>query len=191
MYSGTYTPLKDLDWGIFHFEGLVGFTQVWEATRKSLRYEERTLILGVLWSQSYVRTQKRSKTFSYHKWQACVWFLYVRIPMEEDRDRPQWEGLEGKQRGKAEKICEVCGAPSLGHNFGAVSCESCKAFFRRNAFRLQVVCLKSRDMYYNSHSSPLFNTKKGNGQKLSLMENFTNQQLWLTITCFPFRCWSL
>ena len=47
-----------------------------------------------------------------------------------------WEGGEVK-RGK--KICEVCGAPSLGHNFGAVSCESCKAFFRRNAFRLQVV----------------------------------------------------
>ena len=42
------------------------------------------------------------------------------------------------KRGKTEKVCEVCGAPSLGHNFGAVSCESCKAFFRRNAFRLQV-----------------------------------------------------
>ena len=145
VFWDIYTfDLKDLDWGIFHFEGLVGFTQVWEATRKSLRYEERTLILGVLWSQSYVRTQKRSKTFSYHKWQACVWFLSVRIPMEEDRDRPQWEGLEGKQRGKAEKICEVCGAPSLGHNFGAVSCESCKAFFRRNAFRLQVVCASEK-----------------------------------------------
>ena len=71
--------------------------------------------------------------------------------MEMDRDRPQWEGLEGKQRGKVEKICEVCGAPSLGHNFGAVSCESCKAFFRRNAFRLQVVPLKSRDVYDNSY----------------------------------------
>jgi len=56
--------------------------------------------------------------------------------MEEEGERVPWEGVEGK-RGKAEKICEVCGAPSLGHNFGAVSCESCKAFFRRNAFRLQ------------------------------------------------------
>ena len=58
--------------------------------------------------------------------------------MEEEGERVPWEGVEAK-RGKAEKICEVCGAPSLGHNFGAVSCESCKAFFRRNAFRLQVV----------------------------------------------------
>ena len=89
--------------------------------------------------------------------------------MEEDRDRPQWEGLEGKQRGKAEKICEVCGAPSLGHNFGAVSCESCKAFFRRNAFRLQVVCLTSRDVCDNSYiiqgifliGSPHFLYQKG------------------------------
>ena len=80
-----------------------------------------------------------------------------RVPMEGGERKhgeklsSSWEGGEGKsgeklsssweggevKRGK--KICEVCGAPSLGHNFGAVSCESCKAFFRRNAFRLQVV----------------------------------------------------
>ena len=33
----------------------------------------------------------------------------------------------------AEKICGVCGDRAIGYNFDAVSCESCKAFFRRNA----------------------------------------------------------
>ncbi|KAL7023426.1 hypothetical protein ACKWTF_012607 [Chironomus riparius] len=32
-----------------------------------------------------------------------------------------------------EKICVVCGDRSLGFNFNVLSCESCKAFFRRNA----------------------------------------------------------
>lgn len=31
------------------------------------------------------------------------------------------------------KVCGVCGDKALGYNFGAVTCESCKAFFRRNA----------------------------------------------------------
>lgn len=31
------------------------------------------------------------------------------------------------------KICGVCGDRALGYNFNAVTCESCKAFFRRNA----------------------------------------------------------
>lgn len=32
-----------------------------------------------------------------------------------------------------EKSFQVCGDKALGHNFNAVTCESCKAFFRRNA----------------------------------------------------------
>ncbi|CAF4441144.1 unnamed protein product [Rotaria sp. Silwood2] len=31
--------------------------------------------------------------------------------------------------------CRVCGAPAYGYNFDQITCESCKAFFRRNAFR--------------------------------------------------------
>lgn len=31
------------------------------------------------------------------------------------------------------KVCGVCGDKALGCNFNAVTCESCKAFFRRNA----------------------------------------------------------
>ncbi|CAF0770548.1 unnamed protein product [Rotaria sp. Silwood1] len=32
-------------------------------------------------------------------------------------------------------ICVICGAPALGYNFDAISCESCKSFFRRNALK--------------------------------------------------------
>ncbi len=31
--------------------------------------------------------------------------------------------------------CRVCGGPAHGYNFDQISCESCKAFFRRNALR--------------------------------------------------------
>ncbi|XP_055852863.1 nuclear hormone receptor HR96 [Episyrphus balteatus] len=31
------------------------------------------------------------------------------------------------------KCCMVCGDKALGYNFNAITCESCKAFFRRNA----------------------------------------------------------
>lgn len=33
----------------------------------------------------------------------------------------------------ADKVCMVCGDRALGYNFNAITCESCKAFFRRNA----------------------------------------------------------
>jgi hypothetical protein len=40
------------------------------------------------------------------------------------------------------KICGVCGDRALGYNFNAVTCESCKAFFRRNALKKKVsLCL--------------------------------------------------
>ncbi|CAG2180235.1 unnamed protein product, partial [Oppiella nova] len=38
------------------------------------------------------------------------------------------------------KICEVCGNKALGKNFGALSCEPCKAFFRRNALKETLKC---------------------------------------------------
>lgn len=34
---------------------------------------------------------------------------------------------------QVDKVCMVCGDKALGYNFNAVTCESCKAFFRRNA----------------------------------------------------------
>ncbi|CAF3505331.1 unnamed protein product [Rotaria sp. Silwood1] len=36
-------------------------------------------------------------------------------------------------------ICGVCGAPAHGYNFDQITCESCKAFFRRNALRYMVI----------------------------------------------------
>jgi hypothetical protein len=36
------------------------------------------------------------------------------------------------------KLCSVCGDKALGYNFNAVTCESCKAFFRRNALKSKV-----------------------------------------------------
>ena len=43
-------------------------------------------------------------------------------------------GSAGRMRkNKEDKICGVCGDRALGYNFDAISCESCKAFFRRNA----------------------------------------------------------
>jgi len=46
---------------------------------------------------------------------------------------------------EANKICGVCGDRALGYNFNAVSCESCKAFFRRNALKNKVNSLSFSD----------------------------------------------
>ncbi|XP_045189324.1 nuclear hormone receptor HR96-like isoform X3 [Mercenaria mercenaria] len=35
-------------------------------------------------------------------------------------------------------ICQICGDRALGYNFDAITCESCKAFFRRNALKTKV-----------------------------------------------------
>ncbi|CAG2176448.1 unnamed protein product, partial [Oppiella nova] len=39
----------------------------------------------------------------------------------------------------SDKWCEICGDSAVGRNFGAITCVSCKAFFRRNAIK-DVVC---------------------------------------------------
>ncbi|XP_054169201.1 nuclear hormone receptor HR96-like [Oppia nitens] len=36
-----------------------------------------------------------------------------------------------------DKICSVCSEKAEGYNFCALTCQPCKAFFRRNAFKLQ------------------------------------------------------
>ena len=52
------------------------------------------------------------------------------------------EGSNGSNPIDAEvKICGVCGDQALGYNFKAVTCESCKAFFRRNALKNKVLVL--------------------------------------------------
>lgn len=51
-----------------------------------------------------------------------------------------WIGAEQTEAGRSRKhkdskTCGVCGDRALGYNFDAISCESCKAFFRRNAHK--------------------------------------------------------
>lgn len=38
----------------------------------------------------------------------------------------------------ATKICRVCGDKAYSYNFNVITCESCKAFFRRNANKEKV-----------------------------------------------------
>lgn len=54
--------------------------------------------------------------------------------MEDNSDKNDDTGSEKKDiSSNLQKICLVCGDKALGYNFNAISCESCKAFFRRNA----------------------------------------------------------
>ncbi|BFZ01397.1 hypothetical protein BsWGS_04436 [Bradybaena similaris] len=52
---------------------------------------------------------------------------------------PSQSKREQKRRPKPKDgsvlLCGVCGDRALGYNFDAISCESCKAFFRRNALK--------------------------------------------------------
>ena len=41
--------------------------------------------------------------------------------------------IRKRHRVFGEKICQVCGDKALAHHFGTLACETCKAFFRRNA----------------------------------------------------------
>ena len=57
--------------------------------------------------------------------------------MEDCDDVTNEEGDDSK-RDKGNKLCMVCGDKALGYNFNALTCESCKAFFRRNALKNKV-----------------------------------------------------
>jgi ribosomal protein L37E len=47
-------------------------------------------------------------------------------------------GSNGNNGNNSNKLCNVCGDKALGYNFNALTCESCKAFFRRNALKNKV-----------------------------------------------------
>lgn len=53
--------------------------------------------------------------------------------------------LPPKKLTSSELICAVCGSIANGYNFDAITCESCKAFFRRNAFKSVV------SIYYSNN----------------------------------------
>jgi hypothetical protein len=42
-------------------------------------------------------------------------------------------------------LCLICGDKARFTNYGALSCQSCKTFFRRNGFRPEV-CISSMDI---------------------------------------------
>jgi hypothetical protein len=50
---------------------------------------------------------------------------------------PAAAGSDSERRYRPQKYCAVCGDKAIACNFNAVTCESCKAFFRRNAFKEQ------------------------------------------------------
>ncbi|CAF4085016.1 unnamed protein product, partial [Adineta steineri] len=60
------------------------------------------------------------------------------------------------KRQKSPLMCVVCDADAHGYNFDAITCESCKAFFRRNALRLQKLKCRRND----GHCDVRFNIKK-------------------------------
>ncbi|XP_050674902.1 nuclear hormone receptor HR96 isoform X2 [Leptidea sinapis] len=57
--------------------------------------------------------------------------------MESDKKGDDTGGQK-KETCLLQKICLICGDKALGYNFNAISCESCKAFFRRNALTNKV-----------------------------------------------------
>ena len=59
---------------------------------------------------------------------------FGRVGVAADKARLQQVPANAVNRdSKENRVCGVCGDKALGYNFDAISCESCKAFFRRNA----------------------------------------------------------
>ncbi|CAG2170071.1 unnamed protein product [Oppiella nova] len=74
-----------------------------------------------------------------------------------------------------DKICEICGNKGVGRNFGAITCESCKAFFRRNS-------LKNKEFIQNDKQKELRRIaieenkrKRNNGHKLAKTSSTSDQ----------------
>lgn len=59
----------------------------------------------------------------------------IASPREEPVSSPQDEASTSGSKRPDSKKCGVCGDRALGYNFNAITCESCKAFFRRNALK--------------------------------------------------------
>jgi hypothetical protein len=66
-------------------------------------------------------------------------------PMKDDSFHISYHNQQQQQqrlvigRKKSEGLmCSICQGPAHGYNFDAITCESCKAFFRRNALKSNV-----------------------------------------------------
>ncbi|CAD5229440.1 unnamed protein product [Bursaphelenchus okinawaensis] len=72
--------------------------------------------------------------------------LLMSSPMGDTQDNSE----ESRRR---QKTCRVCGDHATGYNFNVITCESCKAFFRRNALRpKEFKCPYSDDCEINAVS---------------------------------------
>ncbi|CAG2101553.1 unnamed protein product [Medioppia subpectinata] len=49
--------------------------------------------------------------------------------------RLEWGAVYNRSKEKELRECTICGDIATGYNFNALTCESCKAFFRRNAIK--------------------------------------------------------
>lgn len=73
-----------------------------------------------------VSVAKRDKTTGRFKQQQAG--------VEQQHQQQQQQTLSSDKR------CKVCGDRAVNHNFAQLTCESCKAFFRRNAHKVSPVC---------------------------------------------------
>ncbi|CAF1279968.1 unnamed protein product [Rotaria sordida] len=53
--------------------------------------------------------------------------------MRQQHRKRSYSSGSFRKRSRHDLICVVCHAPAMGYNFDQITCESCKAFFRRNA----------------------------------------------------------
>ncbi|CAF4985289.1 unnamed protein product [Rotaria sp. Silwood1] len=74
--------------------------------------------------------------------------------IDQDQQQTLSENNSTKKSQRSNLECRVCGAPAQGYNFDQITCESCKAFFRRNAFRdmSQIKCRFSDSCIINIHT---------------------------------------
>ncbi|GMR32501.1 hypothetical protein PMAYCL1PPCAC_02696, partial [Pristionchus mayeri] len=111
---------------------------------------------------------------------------------------------DGRRR---QKTCRVCGDHATGYNFNVITCESCKAFFRRNALRpKEFKCPYSEDCDINSVSRRfcqkcrlrkcfsvgmkkewILNEEQLRRRKNSRLNNMANQQRVRDQTRAPFQ----
>lgn len=59
------------------------------------------------------------------------------VSSENSNDLGQLQRIS-RSSANENKVCRVCGDKALSINFNVVTCESCKAFFRRNALKPKV-----------------------------------------------------
>ncbi|VDO46261.1 unnamed protein product [Haemonchus placei] len=64
--------------------------------------------------------------------------------MDDVNRLPELLIVEQGEARRRQKTCRVCGDHATGYNFNVITCESCKAFFRRNALRPKVCPIDAR-----------------------------------------------